>query len=160
MRVKNEQVEFSIRPATQRDVGFLTEVVVEATRAQGRWPADFDEAEFRRTYETWTATQVEGGDANSTTSVIAVAGQAVGRLRVLRDDERIDLAGIQLLPKMQGHGIGTRIIEDLKSEATRAGIPLDISVEHDNPRARMLYERLGLVKIDEDAMEVRLRWRA
>jgi len=93
---------------------------VRATRAQGRWPADFDEAEFRRHYVSWTETHVRGGDPDSTTSVIELAGEAVGRLRI--------------------------------------GLPLELSVEHDNPRARTLYEHLSFLKIGEDANEARFRW--
>lgn len=38
---------YSLRRATTADVDFLTDVVLSATRAQGRLPADFDEAEYR-----------------------------------------------------------------------------------------------------------------
>jgi ribosomal protein S18 acetylase RimI-like enzyme len=148
-----------IRPATLSDVGFLADVVVEATRAQGRWRTDVDEAEFHRNYVSGTRALMEGGDPHSVTSVIEVAGECVGRLRIVRDGKRLELSGIQLLPRVQGRGIGTGIIEDLKSEAARRGVPLELSVEHDNPRARALYERLGFVKVDEDDNEARFRWR-
>ena len=150
--------DYWIRPAKPSDVGFLADVVVEATRAQGRWPADFDEAEFRRRYVSWTEAQVRGEDPHSATSVIELAGEAVGRLRIVRDGQRIELAGIQLHPRVQGRGLGTAIIDDLKSEAERTGVPLELAVEHDNPRARTLYERLRFVKIGEDAKEARFRW--
>jgi GNAT superfamily N-acetyltransferase len=101
--------DYWIRPAKLSDVGFLADVVVEATRAQARWPADFDEAEFRRHYVSWTETQVRGGDPHSATSVIELAGEAVGRLRIVRDGQRIELSGIQLRPRVQGRGIGTGI---------------------------------------------------
>src|SRR2546422_885653 len=106
-----------IRPAKLSDAGFLADVVVDATRAQGRWPADFDEAEFRRRYVSWTEMHVRGEDPRSTTSVIELAGEAVGRLRMVRNGQRIELAGIQLRPRVQGRGIGTAIIDELKSEA-------------------------------------------
>jgi hypothetical protein len=101
--------EYRVRPAGGGDVQFLTDVVVEATRAQGRWPEDFDEAEFRRRYVRWTEKHVRGEDPASTTSVVELAGKAVGRLRVVRDGQRIELAGIQLRPDAQGRGIGTGI---------------------------------------------------
>jgi ribosomal protein S18 acetylase RimI-like enzyme len=63
-----------------------------------------------------------------------------------------------LLPHVQGRGIGTAIIEDLKAEAKSAGVSLDIGVEKDNPRARQLYERLGCVQVAEDEQEHKLRW--
>lgn len=148
------------RPATLDDVDFLTDVVVEATRAQGRWPADRDEREFRRQFAASTTAHVRGAEPASTTSVIEVDGESVGRLRVVRHGDRIELAGIQLLPRVQGRGIGTMVIDDLQVEASSAGVPLELSVEHDNPRARALYERLGFRPVSEDATEARLRWEA
>lgn len=115
-------------------------------------------AEFRREYIGWTEEHVRGEVPFSSTSVIEVEGTAVGRLRVVRDGTRIELAGIQLRPEVQSRGIGSRVIEDLKSEATRSGLPLELSVEHDNPRARALYERLGFVQIGTDDDEAMLRW--
>ena len=37
----------TVRPALLSDVAFLTDVVVEATYDQGRFPDDFDEVDFR-----------------------------------------------------------------------------------------------------------------
>ena len=67
-------------------------------------------------------------------------------------------SGIQLLPGIQRHGIGTAIIEDLKVQATAAGLLLELDVEQDNPDARKLYERLGFVQVGETAQEYKLRW--
>jgi ribosomal protein S18 acetylase RimI-like enzyme len=92
------------------------------------------------------------------TSVIELDGEPVGRLRITRSDECIELSGIQLLPRVEGRGIGTAIINDLKTEAAAAGIPVDIGVEKDNPSARRLYERLGCTKIGETEQDHRLRW--
>jgi ribosomal protein S18 acetylase RimI-like enzyme len=150
---------YCIRPATPEDIGFLADVVVAATRAQGRVPADFDEQKWRSDFTEWTRKQVCGEVPDSTTSVIEVGGEPAGRLRITRSGDRIELSGIQLLPRVQGHGIGSAIIEGLKAEAEVAGVPLDIGVEKDNPRARRLYERLGCVQIAEDEQEHKLRWR-
>jgi GNAT superfamily N-acetyltransferase len=49
---------------------------------------------------------------------IESGGGRVGRLRITRSPDRIELSGIQLLPHVQGRGIGTAIIKDLK-QATR-----------------------------------------
>lgn len=149
---------YRVRLAEMSDVAFLADVVIEATTAQGGLPEDLDVAEFRREYIGWTEEHVRGEIPFSSTSVIEVEGTAVGRLRVVRDGTRIELAGIQLRPEVQSRGIGSRVIEDLKSEAARSGLPLELSVEHDNPRARALYERLGFVQIGTDDDEATLRW--
>jgi ribosomal protein S18 acetylase RimI-like enzyme len=138
-----------LRVATVIDVDFLVDVVLEATRAQGRLPPDFDEHTFRVAYAEWTAQQIADSGSPSTTFVIEVDGRRAGRLRVVRTPAEIELAGIQLLPGQQSHGIGTRIITDLLAEASAAGIALTLSVEKDNPRAQALYLRLGLTVTGE-----------
>ncbi len=137
---------YSLRRATTADVDFLTDVVLSATRAQGRLPADFDEAEYRAGFADWTREQMSDPVGRSETSVIVVDGRRVGRLRVVRDGATIELAGIQLLPASQSRGIGSRVISDLLDEATATQQPLVLSVERDNPRARNLYRRLGFVE--------------
>lgn len=147
-----------LRQATLDDVEFLTEVVVEATRDQGRLPDDFDEAAFRAGYRGWTEQQLRDPVSGSTTYVVAVGDERVGRLRIVRRDDMIELAGMQLLPRFQSRGIGTAIIDGLKAEALAGGCVLELGVEKDNPRARRLYERLGFVVTAETDDEFRMRW--
>lgn len=138
-----------VRPATEHDVLFLTDVVVVAARSQGRLPDDFDEAGFREGFAEWSREQVRGEVEHSETSVIEIEGERAGRLRVVRAPDHHELAGIQLLPAHQGHGIGTHLVEQFLVESRGAGVPARISVEKDNPRARALYERLGFVLVGE-----------
>jgi RimJ/RimL family protein N-acetyltransferase len=147
----------TIRPATLADADFLTDTPIEATRDQGRFPADIDPAEYREGFLEWTLEQLRGEIGGSTTSVVTAYGVDVGRLRVVRTDDLVELAGLQLLPAHQGRGIGTRIIRDLMTEAASTGRAFGLSVETNNPRARALYERLGLVVTAEDGDEYVMR---
>lgn len=161
-----------VRPATASDVTFLTDVVLVATRSQGRLPADFDEPEYRAGFGEWTAGQIAGQIAGrltglgagpnpcSVTSVIEIDGARAGRQRVVRTPDHLELAGIQLLPAHQGHGLGTYLIEQFLLDARRAGVPARITVENDNPRARALYERLGFVAVAGSDDETTLEWPA
>jgi ribosomal protein S18 acetylase RimI-like enzyme len=151
-------LSYRVRPASAEDVGFLADVVLEATRAQGRLPGGFDERQWRADFSQWTMEQVRSGDPGTMISVVEVDDERVGRVRVTRTAGRIELSGIQLLPGFQRRGIGTAIIEDLKAQATAAGIPLDLGVEKDNPDAHRLYERLGFARAGETDQEFRLRW--
>ena len=143
----------AVRPATLADVGFLTDTAIAATEDQGRFPADLDLAEYRAGFLEWTREQVRGEVPDSTTSVVTAYGVDVGRLRVVRTAGLVELAGLQLLPAHQGRGLGTRVIRDLMAEAAASGRAFGLSVEKDNPRARALYERLGLVVVGEDGDE-------
>jgi GNAT superfamily N-acetyltransferase len=100
--------------------------------------------------------QVRHHIPSSTTSMIEVVNEGAGRLRIARTADGIELCGIQLLPYIQRHGIGSAIIEDLKAQAAAAGIPLDLTVEKDNPDTRRLYKRLGLVQVGETEQESKL----
>jgi GNAT superfamily N-acetyltransferase len=151
-------LSYRLRAATAEDVGFLADVVIEATRAQGRLPNDFDERQWRKGFAEWSMEQIRGEIPGSTTSVVEVDNQSAGRLRIARTVGCIELCGIQLRPDIQRHGIGSAIIEDLKAQAAAVGIPLDLGVEKDNPEARKLYERLGFVQVGETEQECRLRW--
>jgi ribosomal protein S18 acetylase RimI-like enzyme len=151
-------LSYRIRPATAGDVGFLADVVIEATRAQGRLPDGFDERQWRQAFSKWTMEQVRDQGPDKTTSVVEVDNERAGRLRITRTADCIELCGIQLLPGFQRHGIGTAIVEDLKAQAAGAGIPVDLGVEKDNPDARKLYERLGFVHVGETDQEFKLRW--
>ncbi|MBB6627846.1 GNAT family N-acetyltransferase [Nocardioides sp. KIGAM211] len=149
----------NLRLATERDIAFLTDLVVVVTRAQGRVPDDFDEAEYRNGFAGSTIEQVAGRVEDSTTYVVEIDGERAGRLRVVRFRDRHEIAGIQLLPAHQGRGLGTHLIEQLISEARDAGLPVRLGVEHDNPRARSLYERLGFVKVGSTDQEALMEWR-
>jgi GNAT superfamily N-acetyltransferase len=149
---------YTIRRAALDDVGFLADVSVAATRDQGRLPNDFDEPEWRAGFAEWTAEQIRDEGSPSTTSVIEVDGEPVGRLRVSRTAEGIELCGIQLLPRVQNRGIGTAIITALQAEAADLGVPLELGVEKDNLNAHRLYNLLGFTKYAESPEEHKLRW--
>ena len=149
-----------LRPATLEDVAFLADVVISATLAQGRFPRGVDLVEYRAGYEEWTRETILGAIPDCTLSVIEYDGYPVGRLRVVRTQRSITLAGIQLLPDYQNQRIGSTLIEQLKREAERKQVPLCISVEKDNPQAQHLYQRLGCRIIGQDEKEYHLEYRS
>lgn len=60
-------------------------------------------------------------------------GQGIGVLWALR-----------VVPRLQGLGIGTRLLREAEREVARRGLhTLELGVELTNDRARALYERLG-----------------
>ncbi|MFC6161572.1 GNAT family N-acetyltransferase [Kribbella jiaozuonensis] len=147
---------YRIREASLADVEFLADVTLTATRAQGRLAPDFDEADWRGGFEEWSRESID--DPATDLSVIELDGQRVGRLRVSRTPEAVELNGIQLHPDVQNRGIGTAIITELQAEAAGRGVPLELHVERDNPDARRLYDRLGFHKTGEDGAEDVMQW--
>jgi ribosomal protein S18 acetylase RimI-like enzyme len=146
------------REATEDDVAFLTDVAVLTLQDQGRWPAGDDEAEYRAGYAEWTREQLRGEEPDSELYVVERDGVRVGRLRVVRRaGAAVEIAGLQVLPAHQGRGVGTDVVRRVAAEAHAAGLALELGVEKDNPRARALYERLGLRPVGEDDDEIRMR---
>ena len=147
----------TIRSATEADVEFLTTVVIEATLDQGRLPDDFDEVDYRAGFGAWTAEQVSGDGAGSSISVVEVDGQDAGRLRVVRRGGLVEIAGLQLLPEHQSQGVGRTVVDRVVAEARANGLPVELGVEKDNPRARSFWESCGFGYVGEDETEHRLR---
>ena len=152
-------MQVSVRPATEGDVAFLTDVVVEATYDQGRFPDDFDEVDFRAGFGEWTTEQVRGELDGSSTSVVEVDGVRAGRLRVVRRRDLVEIAGLQLLPEHQSQGVGRTVVDRLVAQARADGLPIELGVEKDNPRARAFWERCGFAYVGEDEAEHRMRLR-
>ena len=148
-----------LRPATLEDVALLADIVIAATLAQARFPQDADLDEYRAGFEDWTRETILGAIPGCALSVIEYDSRPIGRLRVVRAQSSITLAGIQILPAYQNQRIGSTLIEQLKREADMQHVPLCISVEKNNPNARRLYERLGCRIIGQDEQEYHLEYR-
>lgn len=152
-------MEVTVRPATESDVAFLTDVVVEATAEQGRLPDDFDEVEFRHGFAEWTSEQVRGEIDGSAISVVQVDGVDAGRLRVVRRRDLVEISGLQLLPEHQSQGVGRTVVEQVVAQARAERVPVELGVEKDNPRARVFWERCGFTYVGEGEGEHRMRLR-
>ncbi|WP_425484780.1 GNAT family N-acetyltransferase [Flexivirga oryzae] len=123
-----------------------------------------EEAEWVAGFVEWSQETVDGSDA---LQVVESQGRVIGRIRIERDEamvdgrtvRRITLCGLQLDPTVQRRGIGTAIVKTLQHEVSVTDGVLDLGVEHDNPGARRLYDRLGFDPVGADDREVHLRWR-
>ncbi|MFB4327172.1 GNAT family N-acetyltransferase [Paenibacillus sp. CR_12] len=93
-------------------------------------------------------------------SILLQNNKKAGRMIVNRQKEKttITLIDISLLPEFQNRGIGTSLIRELQTEATKQQNLLSLSVLPTSPALR-LYERLGFRKLESDGYHVRLEWR-
>jgi ribosomal protein S18 acetylase RimI-like enzyme len=76
--------------------------------------------------------------------------EPAGLLKVVRGGQNWELVQVQLRPALQGQGFGTKLLEQLVSEAQAANAMLRLSVLKANP-ARRVYERLGFTVVAEMA---------
>ena len=72
-------------------------------------------------------------------------------------EQEIRIVDIALLPAFRGSGLGSQVLAALQARARRAGKPLTIHVETNNP-ARRLYERLGFVEQADKGVYLLMRW--
>ena len=91
--------------------------------------------------------------------IITVGGTDVGMLDVERRPGEIYLARIEIDPRCQGQGIGTRLISALIDEAAGRGQDFVLEVLAVNVRAQALYQRLGLTEAARSADGIKITMR-
>ena len=135
--------EVAVRPATLDDVDFLAEVMFESEfGGTPDLPSDADDS-WLGGARAATREQVLGKVENSSTYVTVDGEERVGRLRLVRTPGRIELAGIQVVPRHRNAGIGTAVISAVLAEAAATGAVIELQVSKNNPAAERLYTRLG-----------------
>ena len=142
--------EFSLRPAKPDDYPFMLSLYLEGSafllKKIGRWDEDSFVKRFERAYK------------QDQTRVICVDGEDVGWLQIVDFARRLHLRQLHLVARVQGRGIGTRLIEDLHARGVRLRKPVTLDVIHGN-RARELYVRLGFQPAKADQDKTRMIWR-
>jgi ribosomal protein S18 acetylase RimI-like enzyme len=89
--------------------------------------------------------------------LILLDGQPIGRLYLDRRSDEVRIVDIALLTQHRGQGIGGQIMGDILQEARRAGLPVRIHVEQNNPALR-LYYRLGFKEIGDEGVYYLMEW--
>ncbi|KUZ75435.1 GCN5 family acetyltransferase [Burkholderia ubonensis] len=139
----------TLRAATPADVPFLLrlrKLTMTAHLQRAGVPTDDDthHGRIRANFE----------DAK----IICDGAESIGLLKLSRAPDEWHLHQIQILPAHQGKGIGNAVLRDVLADATRAGVPVSLSVLQGNP-ARRLYEQLGFRLVTETPIDATLTWR-
>ena len=138
----------SIRPAAIADHGRLYEI---HRSALGPYVAElwgWDDA--------WQADHFAKGFEPSRFQVVECDGEVAGFFATLDDAHGVMLSTIEIDPKWQGRGLGSRIIRDLIARAQNTGRQVRLQVFQVNRRARDLYGRLGFIETGETASHVQM----
>jgi GNAT superfamily N-acetyltransferase len=138
------------RGATPDDLEVLFAISKAALRSYveatfGPWDEQFQRDLFLQTTDF------------ATHEVFVREGTAIGFWSVIRSPESIDLDRLSLLPEFQGQGIGTALINELKREARK--LPIRLQVFPVNP-AQRLYRRLGFQLVRTTLTHLDMEWRA
>ena len=88
--------------------------------------------------------------------VLLDGGRPVGLLKLCRDGSEWHLVQIQLVPELQGRGVGGALLREVIDEARAANAAITLAVLKANP-ARILYERLGFVTEGESEFQYEMK---
>ncbi|HEX9160077.1 MAG TPA: GNAT family N-acetyltransferase [Thermoanaerobaculia bacterium] len=149
----------SLRPVGAGDRDFLLRLYGGTREAELRlvpWTpeqkAEFVEMQFRAqdSYyrEKFPAAQF---------SVIEAEGEPAGRVYVVRDDARVHILDITVLPSQRRRGIGSAVLRELQEEAASKRVPLTIYVDEAS-ESPAIFEKLGFERASGDGVSVLMQW--
>lgn len=130
------------------------------TKGDLKWLAPFYEKLMRPIFElcyVWDDGKFQEAFAREAGMIISCGGQDIGFFKVEDRPECIYLGDIQIDPAYQKRGIGTQLIEELKSRAASEKRIIRLRVLKQNP-ARVFYERLGFRAFNELDHYFEMEW--
>ena len=144
---RSSRTEIALRSAQSADVPFLLQLRHQTMdRHLAASAVEMSEEEhLRRVLLRFECAQI-----------ILVDGKPSGLLKVARDEKSWHLIQIQVVPHLQGSGLGSRLLREIAAEARDAGASVELDVLKVNP-ARSLYERLGFVVTAENSHSFDMR---
>jgi ribosomal protein S18 acetylase RimI-like enzyme len=80
-------------------------------------------------------------------SIIEVDGVPVGMVQLFDDPDAVEIGEIQVEPRSQNRGIGTRVLIDIIADADRRRKSVRLYVGLKNDNAFRLYQRLGFRQV-------------
>ncbi len=140
---------YTLRPSILADYDLVKEL---HHRAIGLYLAEglgWSVADIDRSAERWFR--------GRSFQIVSSNGRDVGLLSIEDRGERIFLENILILPEYQGHGIGSAVVRDILTRASREGAVVVLLVLKNNP-AKKLYDRLGFVVTFEDRTHFHMQW--
>lgn len=162
MRVSSmiELVEnLSLRNASPEDETFLKELFFDV-RGDEFAIAGLPAAQFESLLSMQYAAQkksYEAGFPSAVHSIIEFDGKRIGRQLINRSDEKIHLIDIAILREFRGKGIGSHLLDELKSKTKTKTVSLNVF--KNNHGAIRLYERHGFAVVRDDGSYLEMEWK-
>ncbi len=94
---------------------------------------------------------------NASYSIITLEEQSIGRLYVERQEDKIKILDITVLPEYRNKGIGTKLITEVLQAGEQAEKPVQIYIESYN-RSANLFSRLGFQPVAEEGINLLWQW--
>ena len=128
-----------LRPATDADDDFCLRLNLATMREYVEPIYGWDLDVQRRQHAAWF-------NADRLSIIEEDDGAAIGVLDVSDESDHLYVSRVEILPEVQGRGIGTAVMEALMGQ----GRTIRLRVFTNNVRARRFYERLGFI-LDHDS---------
>jgi ribosomal protein S18 acetylase RimI-like enzyme len=145
-----EKIELNMRPAEDQDYEFARQVhhaayhdVVE--RQFGKWDEQAQDGFFQSAWK---------GSAHE---IIYLNGEPAGYFSMDETDDLIDLHELVLLPKFQGQGTGTKILNEAIEKAKTKNKVARLQVLKAN-KAAELYRKLGFSEVGETDTHIKMEF--
>jgi ribosomal protein S18 acetylase RimI-like enzyme len=157
---KTNEQNVSLRSASDADASFLEMVYADSRReelASLGWSREQENAFFKMQFELQSrAYKMQFPDADF--HIVELENKPVGRLIVWRSEKEVRLVDVSVLSEFRNRGIGSLLIEKLKSEIGSNRVLL-LRVLKTNSGAKRLYERYGFVVTEETDLHFTMQWR-
>lgn len=153
-------MNLALRSVNTADESFLYEVYC-STRQDELVLVDWSEAEKEAFLQMQYQAQRQGyldQFPRADWQIVLLDDVPIGRLIVDRRPQEVGLMDIVLLPPYRSQGIGTKLIKQVMSEATRRQMPVRLYVSKINERAFRLYEYLKFTTIGETGLHFWMEW--
>jgi len=89
------------------------------------------------------------------TQIILLNNKRVGTLKLANFSTSLHIRQFQISPKIQGKGIGSRVLQDVLKQASKLQLPVTLNVLLANP-AKALYLRHGFIVKNENDFEYQM----
>jgi ribosomal protein S18 acetylase RimI-like enzyme len=143
-------MKYTLRPAKKTDYDFLYHLIEvclkEYVEATWGWDDEFQQNHFAEHFDI-TGCQI-----------VLVNGRKAGQRTVIQQEHSLFISGIYILPEFQNRGLGSRLVEEVLTQARESGRPVTLQVLKVNKPARRLYERLGFVVTAEKTTHYVMKW--
>ncbi|TWH48797.1 GNAT family N-acetyltransferase [Sporomusa sp. KB1] len=137
----------TFRSITDADLEFLYRVYA-STRNEEMAVTGWNEADienFLRMQFNLQHTYYRQTYPQAAFDIILIDGIPAGRLYIDRQQDKMVVIDIALLPEFRRRGAGGRIMRNLVEEVDKEGLLMSLHVECNNP-VRLFYKTLGLVE--------------
>jgi ribosomal protein S18 acetylase RimI-like enzyme len=161
---QSEATGIQLRLAASGDQEFLLQLYLATQPMEtASWNMDATAREqlmrmqFRGRAQTYTAQYPDAEDWILCLNEETDTQVRVGRHLVLRQQDSILGVDLAILPRYQGHGIGSRALREIQRQCAADGLSFRLQVLHTNP-AKRLYDRLGFRIVSQDLLFAHMEW--